>query len=898
MSTPRHAPALQPRATPVTADARLVFVLRREQPLTPGEHAVVLDVATRGRRRHWLRVEDLDVAGLDGFGDHRLVLRLRVRSPDLELTDLPRVAELLDELSAAIPASELYALDPLAVFGQHQGRVSCEGRWLLPALPPTWQEPDQARLEGPVVVDSSRTEVPPPATEAELADLLEVVDLDGASGAVMAAGATGALRHLPALREALFGGTRPGAACHVFTALAERGLADREALVEGARALASDGDGRERDAASTLLASLGATDGRPATREAPDWATVQRLGRHILDAPGLAAQADETTGSVQPTDWQDDLDLGELDDDSSDQDLLAELVDELSHQADVTAAHLLTSLPSFPARAAGRLAADDASAAGACLLLALGLWPARRIAGWYETLAGLIRSGRPWPVRALAIRALAEAGGPDATELLVTMSASDEPVLAAQAVRALARLPGARVRGAVRVAAGRSDLAASALAAMAEACDVAGFELAERALDSDDIGIRRTAAAGLDRMGGRRAVPLLERVLDQDDDASVRQAAARALARVAPGERVASLLRHRDSDLVAGALLALASAGRAELGRQVVDAGRHPDASVRRSAAQALGLLAVPATTPDLLQLLLDDDVPVGLAALDSLATAGDSRAVRMLRLLAAHPGLPGKRANAVLQTGRRLRQPAPDSQVRVLARADHLLSSRSRARIAAAFGALPLQVHVGERGLAADGDIAPQDLDSLADLVRAVAHVDAQEPGLAWSIRDAQGLVRRRDGTWRLDATSGELVRDAGWFRGDLPNVARVPLAAEVLVRPPDPGADGALPVGLSDDELADLEEDVEDEATEQTISGFLEEVTGAASKDQLDQVAAAAAPLMDDDVTRRGPPDAAHRSPPPRATPPIGLPGTHTSDGLEELLFEPDAESVPPQR
>ncbi|NOY26485.1 MAG: HEAT repeat domain-containing protein, partial [Oligoflexia bacterium] len=401
-------------------------------------------------------------------------------------------------------------------------------------------------------------------------------------------------------------------------------------------------------------------------------------------------------------------------------------------------------------------------------------------------------------------------------------------------------LPGARARGAVRVAATRADLRAAALMALAEARDVAGYELAEQALSDQDPATRQAAAAALDRVGGTRAVGLLEDRLTQDDSAVVRQAAARALARVAPPERVRALLRQADTDLVCQALLALGEAGRAELAAQVSAAGSHPEAAVRLAATTALGMLAIPATTPRLLQLLLDEDVPVGLAALHALSTAGDSRAVRLLRLLAAHPGLPGQRATDVLVGGLRLRQPPPDSKVRILARSDHPLPSRSRARIAAAFQGIALDVAVGELGLAADGDLPPDDLDALADLVRAVATVDTQEPGLSWSIRDAQGLIRRRDGDWCLDARHGDLVRDAGWFRGELPHVSRVPLTAEITVLPPDPAADGALPVGLGDDELPDLAEDTQDDATEQTISGFLEEITGARASPEKDELPA----------------------------------------------------------
>ncbi|NOY26420.1 MAG: DUF190 domain-containing protein, partial [Oligoflexia bacterium] len=245
-------------SVPVTTNVSLVFVLARELPLSPAEHDVVMDVQARGQRRRWRRVQDLDIAGLDGFGRHRVVARIRLLSPDLDLVDLPRVAELLDELDAAVPAGKLSARDPLALFGRRGGHVSWDGHHLLPALPAGWHEPACCRLQGTDQAPNPGVVIPPPATEAELADMLELVDLDGASPSALTAGAAGALRHLPAVRAALFGGTRPGGACRVFAALAERGLADRDALIQGARAVLADGDARERASAQTLLTSLGA----------------------------------------------------------------------------------------------------------------------------------------------------------------------------------------------------------------------------------------------------------------------------------------------------------------------------------------------------------------------------------------------------------------------------------------------------------------------------------------------------------------------------------------------------------------------------------------------------------------------------------------------------------------
>jgi len=937
----------------VTAGAVLVFAVLRDLPLTPAEHQVVLDLASRARRHRWTRVEDLDLAGLEGFGRHRAVLRFRLRRPDLELAELPRVAELLGELCAAVPAGELLAGDPLALFGQTQGAITVEGRWLLPALPEGWAEPARSRLEGGSP-EGVTTPLPPPATEAELADLLEVVDLEGATPAMLAAGATGATRHLPALRAALFGGTRPGAACKVFATLADRGLADHQALLEGARAVLGDGDARERAGAAALHEALGGPARSPAAADNTDWGCLSRLGRALLQAPGLLPVKDDTTGSVSSTDWEDDLDLGALAEDPDDRGALQARLVALEEHPDRLAAVSLAQTPSFPGRAAARLGADDAAAAGAAALLAMGTWPLRHVPGWFGALASLAVSSRPWPLRGLALRALAVAGGPDATEVLLGAATWQEIELAGEAVRALALVPGAQARSAVRSAAARADLVADALIALADAGDVAGLELAERALDGPDLRARRVAASVLDQLGGSRAVARLERVLAEDPADAVRRAAAQALARVAPADRVGRLLLAPDADLVAGVLRALGEAGRAELGDRVQAAARHRDPGVRAAAAQALGLLELTGCTPQLLGMLLDEDAAVGLAALEALTLAGDARAVRLLRLLAGHPGSPGQRATRVLAQGRRLRLPAPDARIRVLARADHSLASKARARMTAAFAGVGLEVHVGELGLAAEGELAPTDLLALDRLLRAIAATDDDLGGLSWSVRDAQGLLRRVDGAWRLCASGGELPREGGWFRAELPAGARVPLRAEERLLPPDPGMVDALPVGLGDDEGADLDEllgvddreEVNDDATEQTISAFLEEVTGQASPEEalaaaqgqgeaaqgqaaLGQAALGQAALGQaalGETTRRvdapeapaepappaepvsaadpapgGPPprksDRAARSTAPPARPRWPISGGQTVDGLEELLFDPDHDGFPPR-
>jgi HEAT repeat protein len=140
-----------------------------------------------------------------------------------------------------------------------------------------------------------------------------------------------------------------------------------------------------------------------------------------------------------------------------------------------------------------------------------------------------------------------------------------------------------------------AGIAAQALLSM-------GVEISDAlcgALSSDRPGARHVAAYVCGSGAFTRAVPSLRRLLDQDDDLTVREASASALASMGTALDVEVLARHTSPD--------------------------HP-LSLRRICALALGQLGDPSAIPTLAGLLRDPDprlVELSASALLSLGSAG-----------------------------------------------------------------------------------------------------------------------------------------------------------------------------------------------------------------------------------------------------------------------------------
>ncbi len=855
------------------AGARVCFGLLRGTPVSLAEHAAIGRIARRFLEHDHHLLRPRVVAAVEGAGALRAWLEVELIAPDPDLTELSALTGLAADLRAALPGSELRTRDPLLLFSLVDGAPSVEGGEPLPDLGDLPPPPPCCLLD-----TTGAAGTPRPGADggrSELVDLLQRADAgppDVRPDPRLAA----------ELKEALFSGLYPGAACRLMTRM-PAALLDGDALAEGAQALCGDGDGSERRAATCLLRHLGRTSAstaRQRRREGYDWDALALVGRQLLD------QADRAGGSHTPTllaDLDDDLDPGDPEGEAP-LDTLDGILQDLADDPLVAGLAPLANEADYGTRVTARLSGDDDAAAGAVVMLLLGQWPASRTPGWATALLDLATGDRPDALRAVALRALGRLGGPDATALLLDATRWSDPGLAGAALRGLAWMPTAPVRQRLRDAVADDATAVPALLALADAVDVGAFALVAAALTERSEPIAAAAARTLAVIGGRRALPALEGFLSAAAGSPVSTAAAAAIAAVMPADHTVELLGGRSTDAQAAALRAAGTAGRVDLLSWICSCARDARPELRQAAADALGALGVTVATPLLLALLLDEDVPVAIAALDALTTAGDSRCVRLLRLLAAHPGLPGRRATRVLAEGRHLRRPPPDDRVQVRMRSPHRLAVADLALVEQALGAAGLQTGHGDHLVTGDARVDLLDSGALLAIVHALQAVDALLPGLQWSVRDGAGLLRRGPDGWMLSARAGRIVRDAGGWTLDAPSVTRVPLAAEVVERPADPGAADALPVGTAQPDPLDdepFDEDLDDDRTEQTISAFLEEVTGLGAPGG-DPAPSSAEPAP-------GAPPAAEVSAttgagavPPRR----GRPGD--ADGHEELLFD----------
>ncbi len=755
------------------------LVLAREAPLTLDELAAVEAAAEATPLR------GVDVAGIDGFGAVRVAVTFGFEAVDPGLERLQALPTLLLDLARAVPRAKVRARDPSGLLGWTGARFTLAdptGR-PLPGLPEGYAVPASARLR-------PRPPTPPvaPPGEPELADVLEAVSRGIAPPPRIAVPAA----RLRALAE---GRVLPAAALALMGASA----ADDPGALLVARALLSDGDAREREAARAVLGEdeTAAPTGAPAGALEPG--AVTALGRELLARPGLGLP----TAADEP---DDDL---ELDDDDLllDDDLLVEDAAEESGPLDaaleamrdhptVAAAAAAADRPDHARRVLDRLTGLGDSVAGACLLFVVGAWSADGIPGLSATLGALARDdARPWSVRALALRALAAAGRPDLEELLRALVADADARVASEAVSMLGGHGGADARAAAREALAVPGTAIAALGAAAQAADAGAFDAAVALAAHLDADVRRALARALPRIGGRRGLEAL-RLLAQDPDADVRRAAAGSLAQVAPAADVGALLERAPADVASAILEALGAADRTDTWARLLAATRHARAPVRASAAAALGRLGLPAATPTLLTLVGDTNPAVKVAALVALGRAGDRRAVHALRRHAGVGGAIGTAATEALATGASLRKSAPDGRLRLRALADAAPSETATAAVAAVLQEAGFQVAwVSGRALEATGATDPDDLARLDAVRQALAAAAAAAPTLRWSVRDGQYALRRHAGVWLVSGRRGAVARDAGWFDEPLPVPAeRVPLSA-LAARPSGP----TPPVGLA---------------------------------------------------------------------------------------------------
>jgi HEAT repeat protein len=126
--------------------------------------------------------------------------------------------------------------------------------------------------------------------------------------------------------------------------------------------------------------------------------------------------------------------------------------------------------------------------------------------------------------------------------------------------------------------------------------------------------MKRAAVEGLARMDAAAALAAAEEVLSRDRSDPLRLARAFASAQLRGGsleEIVLALKRSALRDQALGYLIELASGRAAAFGRHA----QHPDATIRRDIADALGVSGDPAARPILDTLARDGDPQVSQAA-------------------------------------------------------------------------------------------------------------------------------------------------------------------------------------------------------------------------------------------------------------------------------------------
>lgn len=783
---------------------RFDLVLLRSAPLTASELSSSLLLIEQWRQRRWAHVTDFKLIALEGLGTHRVWTGFRYTEPDRELDELPRIALMLESLLQAVPGARIRVRDDLAIFSHDHRRFTLKGTAGLPELDPGWSPPEEAwlQIDLPAVVEASAG---PPQTESELLDLLEIIERTGEDSVLIRAGAGGAVRYGPQLQALTARRQFAAGACTLLASLAQRELALLHDNAGTAQQIVLDGDARERAAARRLLSALSMTSTSDEVEEAPGAASVAAIGSAILDAVGWDDDDDPETEEV----WEDDLFTEDLE-------LLSAPDADLpeSPLAEALRASVDPETLRGMVRHGGReglatsvlqmLSGSDAEATGAAALLTQGIWPIRRIPGLTDALHSLASTpSRPATTRQVAVRALAATGRPDVGPLLIQLSGSESLDIAREALLALGHVVGAPARRRVREALADARLAAWALASMAEAGDVAGFDAAAGLIRAREAALQRAAARYLDQLGGRRALPLVEALYQSSQDWEVRLEAAAALARLAPVEKLGAMFRVQDPEVLTWGLWSLGRSGRADAADWIRSAASSPRAEIREAAVVALGEQGLPAETPVLLERLSDVDPGVAAAAAEALGRCGDRRAVAVLRELARQPGPLGEQARRALRDGHQLRLPPPDTWLVVRAVSPTPLSQTACEHISAALGQAELQLSLQPQQLEARKQIVPGDIASLRSLVAALETLVVSVPGLRWSVRDPQAIIRRLGSHFILSAQIGAVARDAGWFpqTPPLPDTDRPRLAAA----PQSPQEFHSLPIAVTSRDIDD---------------------------------------------------------------------------------------------
>ena len=171
------------------------------------------------------------------------------------------------------------------------------------------------------------------------------------------------------------------------------------------------------------------------------------------------------------------------------------------------------------------------------------------------------------------------------------------------------------------------------LTVLGAGCDARAVQPSIERLEHDDVGVRRTAADVLAKLGGTQAVgPLLATLSDRDS--SVRQAVIKALAQLGDTQAVTPLLAKLDDEesvVRQDAIQALAQLGDTQAVIPLLAKLEDESSEVRHAAIEALVKLGHKGAVTHLLARLDDADSDVREAVIQALAQLGDTRLVTPL---------------------------------------------------------------------------------------------------------------------------------------------------------------------------------------------------------------------------------------------------------------------------
>ncbi len=283
-------------------------------------------------------------------------------------------------------------------------------------------------------------------------------------------------------------------------------------------------------------------------------------------------------------------------------------------------------------------------------------------------------------VRKSATQVLGKIGGERAVESLINLFQAEEKGVAWEVAKALANIGGDQILKALLIILKENKkLRECAIWALGKIGEERAVEGLFAALKDDDKFVRRSAARALGGIGSERALNnLLAALKDesdlvrlsaiealgeigkddavdgldtflykQDDDRSVRCAAARAIGKIGGKQGVETLLvalKDKDKFVRLSATQALGELGDRRAVDSLLVALTDEGISIRRHTAKALGKIGDARTVEALIAALEDEDSELCMNVIEALGKIGDQRAVQGLLMVLDHEHWPIRR--------------------------------------------------------------------------------------------------------------------------------------------------------------------------------------------------------------------------------------------------------------